>query len=150
MKFALGFFVSVIVGLWADVGWAEMTPEQLQKVVAFKAGVQALDPHTIDSEPAFQALVKRYVPADGSVQGYLDFMTASGFTCHPITSLAEDTLRKVPIYRCSFHSDLRPSGEPNLTSVTEQSVFGVVADSDDQRRFVRAVEGYMSHGLLGP
>lgn len=150
MKFRLGLLVGVTVGLWANVGWAEMTPEQLRGAEAFKAGVLALDPHTIESEPAFQALVKRYVPADGSVQGYLDFMIASGFTCHPITSLAEDTQRKVPIYGCTFQPDLGPSGEPNLAGVTEKSIFGVVADSDDQRRFVQAVGGYMSHWFVGP
>lgn len=150
MKFALVALIGIAIGPWVNVGWAEMTPEQLQKAEAFKAGVHALNPHTIDSEPAFQALVKEHVPVGGSVQGFLEFMTTSGFECPVITSLAEDAERKVPIYSCTFQPDLGASGEPSLSSVIEVSWFGVTADTDQQRRFVRVVEGYMSHSFLGP
>ena len=150
MKPGLSVFLGMAISLWAAAGQAEMASEQVQRVEAFKAGVLALDPHTPASELPFQALVEKYVPASGPLQEFLDFMTASGFKCPAITSLAEDTRRKVPIYHCSFVPDLGPSGEPNLSSVTEKSSFGVIADSDDQRRVVRAVEGYMSHYFLGP
>jgi len=139
-----------IIASWAQPSVAELTPEQHQKAEAFRAGVHALDPHTEDSETAFQVLVEKYVPAAGPVQGFLDFMTASGFECPVITSLEEDTRRKVPIYSCEFKPDIGVSGEPNISGVTEVSWFGVIADSDEQRRVAQAVEGYMTHGFTGP
>lgn len=149
MKSASIVLFAAIVGLWAKGSAAEMTPEQVQKAEAFIAEVRALDPHTQESEPAFQALVAKYVPATGPVQGYLDFMTASGFECPWEHSLSDEIDREMPTYRCTFKPDLGRSGEPSLSSVTEIALFDVAADCDKDRN-VMTVKGSMTHGFVGP
>lgn len=134
---------------WAMPALADAPEATAEQAAAFIAGVRALDPHTEASEPEFQSLVAAHVPAAGEIQQYLDFMTASGFTCPPATSLAYEGDPKVLVFRCTFEPDLGPAGEPNLSSVTEKSLFGVTAYCDEQRH-VERVRGYMTHGLIGP
>ncbi|MGH6894881.1 MAG: hypothetical protein ACREEP_21760 [Dongiaceae bacterium] len=137
-----------MAGSWANAVSGQMTPEQVQEAEAFAAGVRALDPHTEESEPPFLALVERYVPDAGRVQVFLDFMTASGFECPPITSLAVNEF-KIPIFRCTFAPDLGPAGKPNLSSVIEETSFGVTAECDE-KRYIMRIEGYMTHWATGP
>lgn len=139
--------VLVLSAFWAKPGSAELSLEQAKQAEAFMAGVRALDPHTEQSERGFLALVEKYVPASGSVQAYLEFMTAGGFECPPISSLAYEGGSLV--FHCTFEPDLGSRGEPNLSSVSEVSWFGVTAHSDDERN-VLSVTGYMTHGLIGP
>jgi len=141
--------VAVVASLWAMPALAELTPALTQQAAVFTASVRALDSHTKESEPEFQMLVAAYVPAAGEIQEYLDFMTISGFSCPPTTSPAYEGDPEVLVFRCTFEPDLGPSGEPNLSSVTEKSLFGVIAYCDEQRN-VQRVRGYMTHGLLGP
>lgn len=148
MRLLLAIAFAVLPGMWATVACAQMSPEQMQQVEAFSAGVRALDPHTKKSEPAFLELVKQYVPATGPISQFLGFMTASGFECSPETSLAEND-QKLPTFTCRFDPDLGPSGEPSLSSVTEVAAFYVTADCDKDR-YIMTIKGVMAHWLLGP
>ncbi|HNB29209.1 MAG TPA: hypothetical protein PLR41_19735 [Alphaproteobacteria bacterium] len=147
-KLPVALFLAVI-GLSTRAGWAEITAGQTQQAIAFRTEVQALDPHTNASELDFQVLVAKYVRAAGPIQDFLDFMTASGFKCPPVTSLAYDQFDGSLVFRCTFEPDLGSTGEPSLSSVVEVSVFGVVAHSD-VKLTVTKVDGYMTHGLTGP
>lgn len=149
MKIAVLVAVVLVTTLSAiETSRAELTPDQLHQVEAFSAGVRALDPHTEDSEPALQALVEKYVPDAGRIQVFLDFMTASGFECPPITSLATGA-NKLPEFACKYEPDLGPTGKPNWSSVTEQALFYVIAHCDE-KKYIMTVEGLMMHGFLGP
>lgn len=139
----------VAAGSWSASAWADLTAEQRQSAEDFGAKVRELDPRAERSEPLYQALVEDYVPRAGPVQQYLDFMLASGFTCPPITSLAYEPGSDVLLFRCSFAPDLGESGAPNLSSVTEETVFSVIARSDGQHTII-GIEGSMIHGLTGP
>lgn len=140
---------AALLSLSTSTGWAEITTGQIQQAALFRAEVQALDPHAKASEPGFQLLVSKYVRAAGSIQDYLDFMAASGFTCPPITSLAYDQDDGSLVFRCTFEPDLGSTGEPSLSSVQEVAVFGVVAHSD-AKMMIAKVQSYMTHGLTGP
>lgn len=139
--------VALCAVLWAKPGVADLTPAQAEQAAAFVAGVRALDPHTEESEPAFQALVEKHVPDAGQIQVYLEFMTASGFECPPLTSLAYKNGQLV--FRCRFKPDLGPTGEPNLSGVVEVSWFSVTAYCTE-KRYIMRVEGSMTHGFIGP
>jgi hypothetical protein len=139
----------IAASCWAMPALAELSPAQAEQAAAFMAGVRGLDPHTTASEPEFQELVATYVPASGEIQHYLDFLKVSGFTCAPATSLAYEGNPAELVFRCTFEPALGPTAEPNLSSVTEISLFGVVAYCDEQRNVAR-VSGYMTHGFLGP
>jgi hypothetical protein len=139
----------VAAGSWSGPACADLTAELRQSAGDFGAKVRELDPRAEDSEPLYRALVESYVPSAGPVQQYLDFMTASGFTCPSISSLAYEPGSDVLLFRCSFAPDLGESGEPSLSSVTEETVFSVIARSDAQH-VVMGIEGSMIHGLTGP
>lgn len=149
MKKIPAAFLIAGFSLSTSAGWAEISAEETQLASAFRTEVQALDPHSLASEPEFQTLVDKYVRAAGPIQGYLDFMMASGFQCPPITSLAYDQDDGSLVFRCTFEPDLGATGEPSLSSIQEVSVFGVVAHSG-ANLMVAKVESYMTHGLTGP
>jgi hypothetical protein len=148
MRLTFAAILVVLTGLGTTAACAQMTTDQTQRAGAFSAAVRALDPHTKESEPIFLSLVKRYVPAAGPIGEFLDFMTASGFECPPITSLAEND-RKLPTFTCRFDPDLGPTGEPNLSSVVEEATFYVTADCD-KNRYIMTIQGAMMHGFVGP
>lgn len=147
MRLVLAVALAAMTALWATVANAQ-SPEESQQVKAFSAGVRALDPHTKKSEAMFLELVRQYVPVTGPIGGFLDFMTASGFKCPPDTSLVEDD-QKLPTFTCRFDPDLGPTGEPSLSSVTEEAAFYVIADCD-KNRYIMTIRGFMMHGFLGP
>ena len=140
---------AALLSVSTSTGWAEISAGQTQQAAFFKREVQALDPHSTASEPEFQSLVDKYVSAVGPIQDYLEFMMASGFQCPPITSLAYDQDDGSQIFRCTFEPDLGSAGEPNLSSIQEVSVFGVIAHGD-ANLMVAKVQSYMTHGLTGP
>jgi hypothetical protein len=148
MRLAFAVVLVAVAGLWATAAGAQMSPEQKRQVEAFSAGVRALDPHTKKSEPAFLELVRQYVPATGPISQFLGFMTASGFECSPATSLAENA-QKLPTFTCRFDPDLGPSGEPSLSSVTEEAAFYVTADCDKDH-YIMTIKAVMAHWFLGP
>ena len=131
--------------LWPKVSMAELTADQIEQVRAFVAGVNALDPHTENSEGGFVVLVAQYVPAAGPAQTFLDFMIASGFEC-PWPPGAE---AKPRIHHCAFKPDLGPTAEPSLSSVTEDAWFGIVAHYDANHDPIK-LDPYMVHGFVGP
>lgn len=147
MKMQAVALVALCAVLWAKPGVADLTPAQAEQAAAFMASVRALDPHTEESEPAFQALVAKYVPDAGQLQVYLEFMMASGFECPPPTSLAYENGQLV--FRCRFKPDLGPTGEPNLSSVVEVSWFSVAAYCTE-KRYIMRLESSMTHGFTGP
>jgi len=127
MRLVLVCALVAIAASWAQDAPAQMTPDQARQAAAFAAAVRALDPHTIESEPALKALVEEYVPDAGRVQVFLEFMTASGFECPPSTSPVRGYVNLFDV-SCSFQPDLGPSGEPSLSSVIETALFFVTAN----------------------
>lgn len=145
----MAVWITVFAGLSIGSASADMAGADLQRAAAFGAAMRALDPHSKDSERPFQELVATYVPQAGGVQPYLDFLTASGFSCPAITSLAYEPGSDVLMFLCRFEPDLGATGEPNLSSVTEAAVFYVQARSDAKHRIL-SIEGAMHHGPIGP
>ena len=149
MKAGLGIVVGISIGLMGGASQADVTTEQLREVEAFMAGVRALDPHTMKSEPGFQALVEAHVPARGALGEFLEFMAAAGFECPWPANAPRRIDPEMPTYPCAFEPDLGPSGQPNWSSVIEGAWFVITAHYDNGGN-VTKLKASMIHGYVGP
>lgn len=135
---------TVMVSPQAALCQAEL--QQDEKVKAFVADVHKLHPRDESSEAKFQALVRRYVPAQGPVGTFLKFMEASGFKCPWVHSLAPEVTRDNPSFSCKLDVSAPPSFW--TSPVLEVALFYVTANCDTNRNIV-SVDAKAFYGLIG-
>lgn len=146
MKWLLAVLILTVMGS-PQAAFSQAELRQDEKVKAFVDGVRGLHPRDQGSEVQFEALVRKYVPAEGPVGGFLTFMEASGFRCPWVHSLAPEITRENPSFRCEL--DVSAPASFWTSPIQEVADLSVTANCDTNGNIV-SVDAKAFYGLIGP
>jgi hypothetical protein len=147
MKWPMAVLVASTVICLPQAAPCQAELQQDEKVKAFVEGVRKLHPRDEGSEAQLQTLVWQYVPAQGPVGAFLEFMEASGFKCPWVHSLAPEITRENPSFSCKL--DVSPPPSFWTSPILEHALFYVTANCDTNRNIV-SVDANTFYGLTGP